>query len=63
MIFFSSDNGVNNQAHGKREDKGFFSKSKEIIIDPSSGPNLRRSRSMLAKLNNQSSSEVRGINI
>jgi len=54
---------VNNQAHGKREDNGFFSKSKEIIIDPSSGPNLRRSRSMLAKLNNQSSSEVRGINI
>lgn len=44
-----SDSGVNNQAHGKSEDKGFFSKSRKQVADnqsSSAGPNLRRSRSM-----------------
>lgn len=44
-----SDSGVNNQGHGKIEDKGFFSKSRKQVADnhsSSAGPNLRRSRSM-----------------
>lgn len=40
-----SDSGVNNQAHGKTEDKKF---RKQVADNQSSsdGPNLRRSRSM-----------------